>query len=196
MCEGRDELAYLESFRAHHRLSQVSFDVRPVNGGSPEKIVSEAVRQRAALGKLGPAEAPDAYWVVLDVERDGVAARGACEDAHRRGFGVALSNPCFEVWVLLHHAAGAPALTAKQAKAKCAPLLEVGRKRPEPASFDDPRLAAPWQVAADRARRNRASVCRDESLGPDPAFRVVLARNSGTCVDELLEAAVRAFRLS
>ena len=45
----------------------------------------------------------DELWLMIDIDRwpQGSLAR-VCADADRQGFGLAVSNPCFEVWLVLH----------------------------------------------------------------------------------------------
>ncbi len=52
----------------------------------------------------------DEFWLMLDIDHwttpDHVANfRAVCAEARRRGYHLAHSNPCFEVWLLLHVAA-------------------------------------------------------------------------------------------
>lgn len=49
----------------------------------------------------------DEIWIVFDVDKQSGSTRRtqviqATEDACRRGWNVAVSNPCFELWLLLH----------------------------------------------------------------------------------------------
>ena len=42
-------------------------------------------------------------WLALDVDRwPKTNLRSVCKDAKKRGFGLAISNPCFELWLYLH----------------------------------------------------------------------------------------------
>ena len=52
-----------------------------------------------------PGNEPTHYWCVFDVEAPQPHARlqEAMQMAHDNGIQVAISNPCFELWLLLHH---------------------------------------------------------------------------------------------
>jgi hypothetical protein len=59
-----------------------------------------AARQRA----VGEDAEIDEFWCVFDVEwpRNHPGLRTAIEKAERNGVKVAVSNPCFELWLILH----------------------------------------------------------------------------------------------
>ncbi|HPV64716.1 MAG TPA: RloB family protein, partial [Candidatus Cloacimonas sp.] len=44
----------------------------------------------------------DIYCMVIDTDRWGKNLKEAVDDAHQRRYLVALSNPCFEIWLLMH----------------------------------------------------------------------------------------------
>jgi hypothetical protein len=45
----------------------------------------------------------DTLWLVLDVDRWGPENLSlVCREAQQKGYGLAISNPCFEVWLCLH----------------------------------------------------------------------------------------------
>ena len=44
----------------------------------------------------------DRVWLVLDTDRWGKTLHGLSKECETRGWGLALSNPCFEVWLILH----------------------------------------------------------------------------------------------
>lgn len=43
------------------------------------------------------------YWLVLDTDRWGANLTMAIKDASNRKYELAVSNPCFEIWLLLHY---------------------------------------------------------------------------------------------
>lgn len=73
------------------------------NASAPLYILGEAERVAREL-TLQPY---DEVWLVFDVDVHSGGGRmqqviETAEDARRRGWGVAISNPCFELWLLLH----------------------------------------------------------------------------------------------
>ncbi|MEE1799833.1 RloB family protein [Streptomyces sp. JV176] len=96
MCGSKEtERQYLQGLRDHLRNPAVSVVVRG-KACSPTQLVAYACGQRD-LNRGGY----DEVWCVFDVdEYPDVAA--ASDAARRRGIKVAVSNPCFELWLLLH----------------------------------------------------------------------------------------------
>jgi hypothetical protein len=71
-----------------------------VHDSAPEKVLA---RLRGFLEKYEPRTDRDQYWLVLDVDTWPVEALGVvAQEAARAGYRLAISNPCFEVWLVLH----------------------------------------------------------------------------------------------
>jgi hypothetical protein len=102
ICEGRNsEPLY---FRALGRnLKRIVIELMG-GAGSPDTIAETAIGEARSRGYLGRRSGPapaDQVWAVFDRDQhehfeDAVRA---CE---RNGIKVARSNPCFEVWLVLH----------------------------------------------------------------------------------------------
>jgi hypothetical protein len=93
----RTETAYLKGLRDHFRLAAVTMKIveKP---GAPDQLVAYA-RDNFALAEF------DEVWCVTDVdqyEREGGKVTAALTVAAKSGINVAVSNPCFELWLLLH----------------------------------------------------------------------------------------------
>ncbi|MGJ3264829.1 MAG: RloB family protein [Salinarimonas sp.] len=82
-------------------------------GGKPAELVEAAIDARRAAKAEGFA-GPHEIWVVFDCDEHPQVA-----DARRRaeanGVRVAYSEPCFEVWPLLHHPDGVGPMTSPEA---------------------------------------------------------------------------------
>jgi len=88
------------------------------------KVAFQNVAQKRQI------QAGDEFWVFLDTDhhiRDAhlQATLDALLTARQAGFEVAISNPCFELWLLLHHEDVAPGTTF----AKCAEVEQKLRDR-------------------------------------------------------------------
>ena len=74
----------------------------PEHGHSSPNAVLKRLRQYKGEFQLD--EKLDELWLVVDVDNwptsQLAAVAGLCEQA---GFGLAISNPCFELWLYLHH---------------------------------------------------------------------------------------------
>jgi hypothetical protein len=71
---------------------------------SPMQLVEEAAAKRVIdlrAAKRGQGAPYDEYWCVFDVDEHPYLDR-ALEVAHTSGISIALSNPCLELWFLLH----------------------------------------------------------------------------------------------
>lgn len=104
-----DALRYFEAFN-HISESRKSFSPSPVrvkslppieNRSAPTQLI-KAVRDFVRRHRLDPR---DEVWLVMDVDHwDRVALADVCRKAKVAGYGVAIANPCFEVWLCLHFA--------------------------------------------------------------------------------------------
>jgi hypothetical protein len=192
MCEGkRDESHYVDSLRATLKLSAANLIVESAGGGSPISIVEAAIARKATFGRKS-ADALDEAWVLLDtedVQRSGI--KSAVDRATGSGINVAVSNPCFEIWLLVHAKDLGAHLSAAQAKRLLESELRIPGPRREPAAFDDARLKEDWRAAASRAENRRMRIINDEGLdASERPCRVVLAGNPATCVDQLIPALI------
>jgi hypothetical protein len=97
VCEGeRTEPQYLDGFRRACRNPRVN--IKTVSKRTPpDGLVQEAVRLRDQAGL----DAYDSVWCVFDVD-DHPGVESAGEKAGAAGVELAISNPCFELWLLLH----------------------------------------------------------------------------------------------
>lgn len=91
-------------FRALHREVKQHVTIKVVSahceGASPGTVVQQACKEKRDFGK-----GRDAVWVLLDLEGDAnrrQQTQVARRKAEQRGVRVALSIPCYEVWMLLH----------------------------------------------------------------------------------------------
>ena len=97
------EPLYLKAFAALQEVRRTAtLDVRGM-GYEPRKLVEEArnVKRSEPRQSAGATE----YWCVFDVEAPTQHARlhEAVQMARDNSIGVAISNPCFELWLVLHY---------------------------------------------------------------------------------------------
>jgi hypothetical protein len=102
VCEGqRTEPLYFNSLRRHLRLSGTKIDIVPgsISGSDPRSIVRYARQQKKWMKRRG--RRFEHIWCVFDRDE-----HPKIEDAFRWAgeshFELAFSNPCFELWYLLH----------------------------------------------------------------------------------------------
>lgn len=98
----KTEEAYIVDWYRHHR-DKILVTVDDFRGG-PLQLVEHAVdakRSASAEAKRGRGRAYDQYWCVFDVdEHPGIPQALALAATH--GIEIALSNPCLELWFILH----------------------------------------------------------------------------------------------
>lgn len=108
VCEGlKTEPSYFESLRRKLRIATAEVEVVG-QGAAPISVVDEAVTRKkkrqheASRGRQ--ASGYDQVWCVLDVEQAGMNSSlpAARDKAQANKVRLALSNPCFEYWYLLH----------------------------------------------------------------------------------------------
>ena len=92
----RTEPAYLTGLIRHSGQLGVAVTVKS-KGLDPRQLVHHA----AAFVRRSQ-ELFDEVWCVVDVDEFDIDA--AVTEARRAGVTIAVSNPCFELWLLLHHA--------------------------------------------------------------------------------------------
>ncbi|MEU3216397.1 RloB family protein [Streptomyces sp. NPDC006971] len=105
-CEGEcTEHQYFKGLRAELRALPVAVCLGGEHG-EPKSLVKAAIehKNRAPSSASDRWTAYDEVWCVIDVEapvpHEGLA--DALKLARRNGIEVALTNPCFELWLLLH----------------------------------------------------------------------------------------------
>lgn len=86
-----------------HDVAAVDLQVQTGRGGSvPLTLVSLAVDARGkAMDEDGEI---DEFWCVFDVEwpKNHPGLKEAIDRARQNGIELAISNPCFELWLILH----------------------------------------------------------------------------------------------
>lgn len=106
VCEGANsEPQYFKQFAEAHREAIVNVETVAA-AGVPLSVVREAKRHKkeaaATAKRVGnPYLKYDSVWAAFDVDEHPYVPE-ALDMAKRNGVNVALSNPCFELWLILH----------------------------------------------------------------------------------------------
>lgn len=107
-CEGKNtEPAYLDALRRHHRDATIRIELRPAAGAPMTMALAAVEKMNDLRPRRGNASARDSFsekdqvWVVFDRDEhhNVPEAIALCE---RSRVGIAYSNPCFELWLILH----------------------------------------------------------------------------------------------
>jgi len=106
-CEGkRTEPEYLNALKRQPSVRDVAaVDLRVVTGhgrSAPRALAAVAVDARSRA--IDEDAEIDEFWCVFDVEwpENHPGLQDAIEEARRNSVQVAVSNPCFELWLILH----------------------------------------------------------------------------------------------
>lgn len=75
---------------------------------APIHVVERLKEAKRMLKEKGEIQADDEFWLLIDTDHHFDASHitgtiRALKQASQAGFFYAVSNPCFEVWLLLHH---------------------------------------------------------------------------------------------
>ncbi len=106
-CEGtRTEPGYLEDIRISRRIPTVQVILAPHTGSDPLSVVTAAQSERARLRSDRRWTIGDEAWAVFDGDEhrhgDPERWRRSLQLAERERISLAVSNPCIELWYLLH----------------------------------------------------------------------------------------------
>jgi hypothetical protein len=112
---------------AFFRLSSVTFLSIPTEDGTSHAryVLKRLIDYKTEKGSKY--EDGDELWMVLDTDHliRGSHRKGfeeALQDAQENGVKVALSRPCFELWLLMHHVNETELIDLPNAKAACKEL--------------------------------------------------------------------------
>jgi hypothetical protein len=109
-----DTYAPLQYFQAF-KLSRIKIHVVPTVDGcsSASAVLSRLKAEQEKAKRCGDIQEGDQFWMVCDTDHysEGSHVRAfsaALKEARDAGFQVAVTNPCFELWLLLHVADAPP----------------------------------------------------------------------------------------
>jgi hypothetical protein len=175
-CEGkRTEPGYLHGIRIAQRLSERQIEIVPHEGTDPVTIVRSVEERREALRRERRWDnRVDTAWAVFDEDDWQVQHPGQWNDALQRArardIRLVISNPCFEVWYLLHFQDQTAALTRQAAVSRLKEHLPDYEK--STSLYPDP-LRDQTEAACARAGELAERALRD-ALGdfPNPSTNV------------------------
>jgi RloB-like protein len=145
----RTEPQYLVHWHRKHR-ERILVEIDPFKG-TPYSLVERAVERKAneeTLARKGKGKAYDQIWCVFDRDEHPNFAE-ACSLAARKGIQLAISNPCIELWFLLHFRSMTANMTRQSAQRESKALLNCEKVLSASALGA---LDGNYAVASDRAR--------------------------------------------
>ena len=136
-CEGEatENIYFTQWYRSRRRTVRMTIDKYH---GDPYTLVTKAVEFKSLSAKdaaRGRGSAPDQIWCVFDCdEHPRIPDATAKADSH--GINIAFSNPCIELWFLLHYENQTAELDRFEAQAR-AYVRMGGGKRLSPKACED-----------------------------------------------------------
>lgn len=168
----KTEAIYFNQFNNDPFRQNVRVEVLAKAGESSPQAVMKRLRTYAR--EIG-CEPGDELWAVVDVDRWGPEALDRlCVACKRAGYQVAVSNPCFELWLVLHQEK--PPKPKPSTVDRCCQALEQLLGRYEKADYDATKLILHVRDAIGHARQT------DQGEDPQAAW----PRATGTHVYKLV----------
>ncbi len=156
------EPSYLAQWERGNRRVRVEF---AESGMAPLSLVQRARDHQQANSRShrgGRGVDFDEIWCVFDVDQHPNLAQ-AINEARQSGIGVALSNPCFELWLVLHFEELSAHIDRRAAQRRARDLGATDGKHLDPNNLDA--LLSGYEDAKDRAQQLRD---RHIANGSDP----------------------------
>ncbi|HEV7590954.1 MAG TPA: RloB family protein, partial [Longimicrobium sp.] len=171
VCEGAvTEPKYIDGFRIAHGANTVRVHVK-APGGDPKATVETAIKLTDEAADRARRERDDnlrydEVWCVFDVDEH-PRLDEARRTADASGVLLAISNPCFELWLLLHFADQTAALSRKRASELLTKHLPGYAKH---VRFEE--MAAGYSDAARRAASLDSRHLQADTQGGNPSSGV------------------------
>ncbi|MGV9361971.1 RloB family protein [Amycolatopsis sp. NPDC003731] len=115
------EPQYFQGLAKHYKATGVEVCGLKVVGdgrGDPLKVVERANQESENGRLLGRRTGYSSIWCVMDVDTH-ANLEEAVREAKRRRYNLAISNPCFELWLVWHYADHNAYISTSHAVKKC-----------------------------------------------------------------------------
>lgn len=165
VCEGQNtEPGYFQHLR---HVEKLPIDLRIEPGGTPKTLVERAKKLRdEAAASRDPNDHYEHVWCVFDVDEHPFL-KEARQQARAVGIPIAVSNPCFELWALLHFQEQNAHIERHPVQSACRQHMP-GYEKDLPCDV----LLSLRHKAIDRAKRLDERHERDQNPGANPSTSV------------------------
>lgn len=185
VCEGRvTEPEYINLIRIKEKINLVQIIIDH-EGGTPKTLVDRAVSEKrlnkSAFGK------DDEIWCVFDIDEHPLITE-AKQKAAANGIKLAISNPCFEFWLLLHFVYHSAPISRHDARRECETRMD-GYQKHIPGDTLFPLLATAFENAQRLAKWQESR----QTVGENPSTDVykLIERLRASSKQELIKQIVR-----
>jgi RloB-like protein len=179
VCEGSNtEPRYLKDFAIDKGNGLVS--IQTIEGaGVPVTIVNEAIRVKAetigTMSKNGFSQYLE-VWAIFDID-DHPNVKQAINKARANGIRVARSNPCFEIWPLLHLESQQAHIDRRVLQKKLERVMPSYKKR-KGKMIDYDKIKKYYDLAKDRASSQLREHNRAGAPYSNPSTNIYLLLNN------------------
>lgn len=170
VCE--DKLAAPQYFKGMRHIERIPIElvVEPA-AGVPRTLVQRAKQLKQEAERQAKAQRDDnllfdQVWCVFDRDEHPMFAE-ACQQARDNGLETAISNPCFELWLLLHFQEQTAYLNRKKAQSLCRDHMKGYEK-----SVSYSSLKEQCSAAIERAERLDSVQIERRNPGGNPSTGV------------------------
>lgn len=163
VCEGHNtEPRYFKALEQHHK--NVLIEIEAIGGvGVPKTIARRAIEELSNINKEDPLEENDQVWAVFDRDEHPYYEE-ATNQFESHGVKVARSDPCFELWIILHFEEYDKACTRQDLQKRLKTLC--GGKDCKDRSFDFSTILDNFETALKRAKRQEEKRINEGGLTP------------------------------
>ncbi len=101
----KTEIKYFEQFKSEEYYNNQSVFVEVLKRLTTDSSPSAVIKQLNGFSNEFNLKEDDELWMVIDRDKQSWSAKQIAEIARlciQKRYGLALSNPCFEIWLLLH----------------------------------------------------------------------------------------------
>lgn len=98
------EVEYFSQMQEHAVLSPLRFQIKVIAPIENKSAPNQIIKSLANFKKEYQIKADDELWMVIDRDRWTVQMLSDIQSQCRqKGIGLCISNPCFELWLILHY---------------------------------------------------------------------------------------------
>lgn len=181
VCEGKSEVAYINWYKSKCKNNRVKVIIDDVEYTTPRELVSYAKNMKSKYQKKAVSTEDrfmdfDEYWCMFDRDKHPFFEE-SIQTAKANKIQLAISNPCFELWVYLHMH-DSPGMrdhqTMQSMVKKIKPDYKKGLKYDFDANFSNDQI----ESAINRSKKLQSEAQKDNEPYRNPVTYVFALCNS------------------
>lgn len=168
VCEGKNsEPKYLRALKKKIDVDWALFNFVVIGpAGVPSSIVERVLEEKRQNNAKDSFTEKDQYWAIYDRDEHPCyyEAGITCRD---NGINIAASNPCIELWFILHNAEYDKVVDRKKMQKSCEEICKFSSKSGD---ADFAKLVESYELATDRAERKYAFRVAEKGKQLNPPY--------------------------